>query len=84
MSEINNKWIVQKGKELYEDKLKALLEPKHKGEYLAIEPESGNYYLGETMSEAYEKASSIYPAKQFYLVRIGFRAAVSFKHRTSI
>jgi len=76
--------LVRKGKELYERRLKKLLEPEHKGEYIAIEPESGDYYLGQTMSEAYEKAAAAYPDKKFYLARVGHRAAVSFKHRTSL
>jgi len=76
--------LARKGKELYETKLKKLLESEHKGEYIAIEPESGDYYLGRTMSEAYEKAAAAHPDKKFYLARVGHKAAVSFKHRTSL
>ena len=76
--------LVKKGKKLYESKLKLLLEAAHKGEYLAIEPDSGDYYLGHTMSEAYERAVEEHPDKKFYLIRVGYKAAVSFKHRTSL
>lgn len=84
MSEPKNGWLIRQGKKLYEERLRNLLEPDHQGEYVAIEPESGDYYLGHTMSEAYEKAAAAYPDKKFYLARVGSRAAVSFKHRTSL
>ncbi|MCI2430142.1 hypothetical protein LM602_01620 [Candidatus Acetothermia bacterium] len=76
--------LINRGKRLYKTKLKALLEPHHKGEYVAIEPDSGTYYLDHTMSEAYERAAAEHPDKLFYLARIGYRAAISFKHRTSL
>lgn len=84
MRKTENGHLIRKGKRLYETKLKALLEPEHRGEYAAIEPDSGDYYLGHTMSEACEKASAEHPDKKFFLVRIGYKAAVSFKHRTSL
>lgn len=84
MQKTTNGHLISRGRRLYETKLKALLEPKHKGEYVAIEPDSGDYYLGHTMSEAYERAVAEHPDKQFYLARVGYRAAISFKHRTSL
>jgi len=36
------------------------------------------------MSEAYERAAAKHPDKKFYLTRVGHKAAVSFKHRTSV
>jgi len=76
--------LLNRGKRLYQTRLKRLLEPEHTGEYVAIEPDSGDYYLGYTMSEAYEKAAAEHPGKKFYLARVGYKAAVSFKHRTSL
>ena len=76
--------LVKRGKEVYEAKLKTHLETKHKGEFVAIEPDSGCYHTGRTMSEACEKAEADHPGKKFYLVRVGSRAAVSFRHRTSV
>lgn len=76
--------LVQRGQDLYDAKFKSKLEPQHNGEYMAIEPDSGHYYLGQTMSEAFDKAHEAHADKQFYLVRVGFEAAVSFKNRTSL
>ena len=36
----------------YEQRLKAQLEPAHNGEFIAIEPDSGDYYLGRHMEDA--------------------------------
>lgn len=37
---------------LYIQRIKAVVEPAHIGEYLAIEVESGDYFLGATLVEA--------------------------------
>ncbi|MFQ6057845.1 MAG: hypothetical protein ACE5MB_03060 [Anaerolineae bacterium] len=62
-----------RGKQVYEG-IKAGLEPEHKGEIVAIEPDSGDYFLGKTVGEAGEKAKEKYPDKIFYFVRVGHRA----------
>ncbi|MFW0859482.1 MAG: hypothetical protein AAGB97_04780 [Dehalococcoidia bacterium] len=49
--------------------------------FVAIEVDSDDYFIGDTSVEASRKARSKYPGKVFYLGRIGYRAAVSFKGR---
>lgn len=71
--------VFRKGKRLYQSKLKSLLEPAYTGKFAAIEPDSGEYFLGTRMIEAALKARAKYPDKQVYIVRIGFRAAVSMR-----
>ncbi|MGH9847636.1 MAG: hypothetical protein ACREEM_53780 [Blastocatellia bacterium] len=71
--------IFRKGKRLYQTKLKSLLEPLHTGKFAAIEPDSGEYFLGTKMIEAVLQARAKYPDKLVYIVRIGFRAAVSMR-----
>lgn len=61
---------------LYEHRLKALLEPAHTGEFVAIEPTSGAYFVGATLSEAIGAARSAYPSRLAYAMRIGHRTAV--------
>ena len=55
------------------EKLKQL-EPTHKGMVAAIESDTGKYFLGKTVLEAYEKAHRRYPKSLFYFVRIGYPA----------
>lgn len=51
------------------------LAPKSMGKIAAVEPESGQYYLADTLLEATDKALKHHPGKVFYIVRIGYRTA---------
>ncbi len=42
-----------------------------KGTIAVIEPETGDYFLGRSLTEALKKAKIKYPGKVFYSVRIG-------------
>ena len=66
--------LAKAGEEIYETRLKALLEPKYRGKIVAIEVESGEYFLGDREVEAFEKGRKKHPAKVFYFKRVGFRA----------
>ena len=70
--------MVDKGDEIYK-KIKDKLEPEHKGEFIAIEVDTGDYFVGKDPIEADEKAREKHPDAVFYLARIGYRAA--FVHR---
>ncbi|OYD15447.1 hypothetical protein CH333_05725 [candidate division WOR-3 bacterium JGI_Cruoil_03_44_89] len=43
-----------------------------KGIIAVIEPETGDYFLGKTLTEALKKAKRDYPGKVFYSIRIGY------------
>jgi hypothetical protein len=62
--------FIAKGKEVYE-KLKDDLEPAHDGEIVAIDPETGDHFLGKTLNEADERAFAKRPDQWLYFVRIG-------------
>jgi hypothetical protein len=66
--------LAARGKRFYDEHLKASLEPEHNGRFVAIEPDSGRYFLGDTLLEATHAGRAAMPDKQFYLNRIGFRA----------
>lgn len=66
--------MVDKGDEIYK-KIRDKLEPAHKGEFLAINVDTGEYWLGRTAAEADKKARENYPDEVFYLARVGRRAA---------
>lgn len=46
--------------------------------FVAIEPESGDYFLAQTLSEAVEKARERYPERLVHTFRVGHPAAVHF------
>jgi len=55
---------------------------QHFGRFVAIEVDSGEYFIGDTVIEATRKAQAKHPGKVFFLGRIGYRAAYTFKgHR---
>ena len=48
------------------------LEAKHKGMIAAIDPESGNYFLGRDTIAAVNKGRRKLPEAVFYCIRIGY------------
>jgi hypothetical protein len=79
-SEVDIRKIGEKGRELFK-KISEELERDYRGKFVAIEVDSSDYFIGDTSIEADKKARKKYPDKVFYLGRIGYRAAVSFKGR---
>jgi hypothetical protein len=71
--QIDRKKLSSKGREIY-NRIVAELEPDHKGDIVAIEVDSGDYFLGKTVVEAGDKAREEHPDKVFYFARIGFPA----------
>jgi hypothetical protein len=72
--------LAKKGKEYYEQHLKDRLEKEYRGKIIAIDIDSGDYFFGETVSEAVSEGRQKYPGKVFYAVRIGYKA-VHFHRR---
>ena len=75
--------VAKRGYQIYK-KLRHALEREHLREYVAIELESEDYFLGNDMDEALNKAEEKYPDKEFFVVQIGELATASFKHRFSL
>ena len=68
--------VIDRAKRFYADRLRADLESQHIGRFVAIEPESGDYFLGETFDAAVMSARTKYPSR-CHTLRIGQRAAFS-------
>jgi hypothetical protein len=60
---------------LYE-KLREQLEREHLKEIIAIEPDSGDYFIGKDRRDAEKKARAKHPDKLFFRRRIGPNPAV--------
>lgn len=67
--------LVEGGQRFYDEHLRGSLEPEHAGRYVAIEPESGRYFLADTGTEALLEARRALPESLFYLARVGHAAA---------
>ncbi len=68
--------VARRAERIYSDRLHVLLEPLHLHEFVAIEPESGDYFLGQTLSEAVQTARISYPDRLVFAMRVGYSAAV--------
>ena len=64
----------EEGERIYRERLKTLLEPEFNGKIVAIEVDSGDYFIGDTVVEAGLKAKDKYPNKIFQFIRIGYPA----------
>ncbi len=67
--------LAESGQRLYDEQLHAQLEPEHNHQFVAIEPETGRYFLGETGLAALSAGRAALPDKLFYLLRVGSDAA---------
>jgi hypothetical protein len=69
------KSVIDRAKQIYANRLQAELESRHMDRFVAIEPVSGEYFLGDTFDEAVKSARTKYPSRLSHTIRIGHRAA---------
>jgi hypothetical protein len=67
--------VIDQAKQIYTNQLQNDLESQHMDRFVAIEPESGEYFLGDTFDEAVKSARTKYPSRLSHTIRIGHRAA---------
>lgn len=70
--------VAGQAKRIYEEQLRASLEKSHMNEFVAIEPISGDYFLGQTLSEAISASRVKYPDRLAHALRVGHKAAIHF------
>jgi hypothetical protein len=70
--------LISSAKALYEKKLRATLEASHLHDFVAIEPVSGDYFLGKTISQAMSAARHAHPDRPSHAIRVGHEAALHF------
>ncbi|MFQ5813701.1 MAG: hypothetical protein ACE5I2_11025 [Anaerolineae bacterium] len=75
--------VATKGQSIFRQ-LSEKLEEEHLGEAVAIEVDTGDYFLGKTGLEAVRKAREQYPGKLFFVGRVGQPAYVSFRPRRTL
>ncbi len=68
--------VAQKAQVIYEQRLRTKLEATNLDDFVAIEPESGDYFLGKTLSEAIQAARAAYPERLPFALRVGHRSSV--------
>lgn len=68
--------LVRRAEQIYEERLRAELERTHRDFFVAIEPDSGEHFLGRTLSDASAAAYAVHPDRRTFVLRVGHRVTV--------
>ncbi len=71
---IGREAFARRAEEYYDRALRAKLEPEHKGEYLFLDVDSGDYEVDVDQLAAMHRARAKHPNTIFYIMRVGYRA----------
>ena len=75
MVSADTKTVIERAKQIYVERLKHDLEGSEENRFVAIEPESGEFFLGDTFDEAVKSAWRKFPSRLSHTIRIGHQAA---------
>ena len=67
--------LAEKAKEIYESEFKSRLEREHLDQFVAIEPASKSFFLGDTFIDAALAAKQAHPDRKSFVIRVGHDAA---------
>jgi hypothetical protein len=67
----------ERAEQLYKDHLQATLEATHRDDFVAIEPDSGDYYVAGTVENAVAAARQAHPTLYPHVIRIGHEASAA-------
>jgi hypothetical protein len=70
----DTKTVIDRAKRIYEQ-MRTTLEAEHRDRFVAIEPESGDYFLADSFDSAVRSARSAHPSRLTHTIRIGLDAA---------
>ena len=70
--------IADRAKKIYNDRLKGVLEATEPNKFVAIEPESGDYFVGVTLSEARQSAVHLSALIYTYVSTLGHATPAAF------
>ncbi len=60
------------------ESIRGPLEKAHMNRFVAIEPISGEYFLGDTLSDAIGASREKHPTRLVHAFRVGHQAAIHF------
>lgn len=76
MVSADTRCVIDRAKRIYAERLQAVLEADHRGRFVAIEPESGEHFLADTLDGAVQAARARHPSRLSHAVRVGHAAAL--------
>ena len=68
--------VIDRAKRIYAERLQATLEANHRDRYVAIEPESGDYFLADSLDGAVRASREKHPTRLTHVIRVGHQAAI--------
>lgn len=83
-SEVSADMIASRGEELYQQNIRANVEADHKGRFLAMDVETGDYAIADEDLDATDRLLSKRPDALVYGLRIGFPAAYRIGFKISV
>ncbi len=76
VSAVDTNDVARRAEIIYADRLRSDLERDHRNEFVAIEPDSGDYYLGKTPTEAIGQSRAAHPGCLSFIIRVGHTHAI--------
>lgn len=76
--------IAQRGRDIYNARLKMLLEPRHVGEYVVIEVIGGGFEVDRDHRGASDRAARRWPASPRYAMKVGSPTIGRVGHISSV
>jgi hypothetical protein len=73
--------IAALGEQIYETRLRQVLEPDHVGKYVAIDVKSDDYVIADTILDAAQGLAAKNAGVESYVIKIGYSAAVAMGSR---
>ena len=67
--------VCDRGRQIYAERIKHLVEPEHNGKFIVIDIESGDYEMDEEELDASARLKKRRPESVRYLAKIGCKAA---------
>ena len=67
--------VCDRGRQIYEERIKHLVESEHTGKFIVIDIESGDFEIGEEELDASARLKKRRPESVRYLAKIGCKAA---------
>ena len=78
-SRYSSEEIVRRGEQLYDQQIRAHVEPQHRGRIIVINIETGDYEIDNSTLPAARRAQANDPDAALYSKRIGFDAVYDFR-----
>lgn len=76
--------VIDRAKRLYAERLQPVLEAEHRDRFVAIEPDSGDYFVADTLDGAVNAAIDQYPTRLTHVIRVGHKAALHIGQMTCL